>query len=520
MHIHKILGQLFAGRDDCFGTYILDGSPEPGKKWEGRAISYPNSKYPDRKLEPKDFDAHFNGNIALGIVPVFLDGTCKWFAIDIDDYNLDHTALSKKISQKNIPLVHCRSKSGGAHLYGVLSEPIKAVDAISLAKKWCTELGFESKKTEVFPKQTKFDSPEAKGNWIILPYFGGEKALDFAIDDNGKKVSFYDFPQFIEARLFTKSEAEKFLIHTKQLSQEEILAESPPCIIKMMENGLKEGEGRNNAACHLTWYYRKLDEFFETSNWKDNLTEFNRTYFNPPMSYQELNQVIRNHSGGKYKARCEVNPMAILCDRQTCLKRKFGIRSDGPEFSDFQITSITKINFGDDPLWKVFVNGQPVTMTTETIMNPRRFRQAVLAKTNMLISSLKQNAHDALLAPVIRDALVIEEAEIASNYGKIDRCFKQWISQVIEKSREPGKVLDGLPYYSKETEEIWFRLHDFVLEYRRVYKEQVDDKEIYVVLNTANFIQRKVEIKGRWFELMIVKVPKSEAWFNVEEGKF
>lgn len=520
MTIAKVLGQLFAGREDCFGTYLLDGSPEPGKKWEGRAISYPNSAYPDRELKPTDYNAHFEGKIALGIVPVFLDGTCRWFAIDVDDYNIDHTALAKDISKKNIPLVHCRSKSGGAHLYGVMSEPIKATDAMLLAKKWCAELGFDPKRTEIFPKQTKFDSPEAKGNWIIIPYFGGTSALDFAIDDTGAKVKFTDFPQFVEARLFNRGEAKDFLKSSKVMSKEDILAESPPCVIAMMEQGLKEGDGRNNAASHLSWYYRKLDEFFETSDWKDSLNHFNQTYFDPPMSYQELNQIIKNHSGGKYKARCEVNPMAVLCDRATCLKRKFGIKTEGPGFSEFQITAITKINFGDDPLWKVFVNGQSVTMTTETIMNPRRFRQAVLAKTNMLIPALKQNDHDSLLAPVIRDALVIEEAEIASSYGKIDRCFRQWISQVIEKSREPGKVLDGLPYYSHTEKEIWFRLHDFVLEYRRVYKEQVDDKEIYVVLKAANFLQRNIQINERPFELMTLRVPETEVWFNIDKDKF
>lgn len=516
----KILGQLFSGREDCFGTYHLNGSPEPGKKWEGKAISYPNSTYPYRGLEFEDYKAHFNGKIALGIVPVLLDGTCKWFAIDVDDYKIDHTSLAKNISHKNIPLVHCRSKSGGAHLYGVTSEPIKATDAMLLAKKWCAELGFDPKRTEIFPKQTKFDSPEAKGNWIIIPYFGGEAALDFAIDDTGKKVSFKHFPQFVEARLFNRKEALEFIKDNKTMSKEDILAESPPCVIAMMEQGLKEGDGRNNAASHLSWYYRKIDEYFETTDWKDSLNHFNQTYFDPPMSYQELNQIIKNHSGGKYKARCEVNPMAVMCDKPSCLKRKFGIKAEN-SFSEFQITAITKINFGDDPLWKVFVNGQSVTMTTETIMNPRRFRQAVLAKTNMLIPALKQNDHDAFLAPVIKDALVIEEAEIASNYGKIDSCFKQWISQVIEKSREPKKVLDGLPFYSKSDHEIWFRLHDFVLEYRRVYKEQVDDKEIYVVLKAANFLQRSININERPFELMTFRVPENEIWFSIDkEEKF
>ena len=42
---------------------------------------------------------------------------CKWGALDVDVYDLDHQTLRQKIQKLKLPLVHCGSKSGGAHLF-------------------------------------------------------------------------------------------------------------------------------------------------------------------------------------------------------------------------------------------------------------------------------------------------------------------------------------------------------------------------------------------------------------------
>jgi hypothetical protein len=519
-----VLSEIFVGRDDCLGLYHLGDPTESGKKREGKAISYPNSKYPDRKLEANDYLVHFAGKVALGVVPVFLSGNTKWFAIDVDDYTLNHTKLAHKIYTSKLPIVHCRSKSGGAHLYGLFTHRVPAKDAVRLAKKWVEALGFDPKRTEVFPKQVKFDSPEAKGNWIIIPYFGGEQAMDFAIDENGDKVEFKDFGMFCKSRMITPEELSGFLDGkvTADWSSDEILAESPPCVIEMMTHKVMEGDGRNNAASHLSWYFRNIDNFFEKTDWQDKLNDFNNSYFDPPLSYRELNQVIKNHSGGKYFARCDVNPMAVLCDRETCLKRKFGIKPTHASgfYGEYKITALTKIDIGKDPIWKVFINGQFVNMDTETFTNPKKFRLAVLARLNILIPTLKQKEHDEIIGPLIKDALVIEEAKMVSSYGKIESCFRQWISQVIEKSRSKEKLLDGLPYYIKGANSILYRLHDFVLEYRRVYKENTDDREIYIVLKSQGSTQVNMEVGGRMIDVMEMHLPEGGAWFNTKEEGF
>jgi hypothetical protein len=454
------------------------------------------------------------------------DGTCIWFSIDVDDYSIDHTALAKKISERQIPLIHCRSKSGGAHLYGMISEPYPAESCVKLARKWCADLGFDPKRTEVFPKQVKFDSPDAKGNWIIIPYFGGDKAADFAIDDNGKKVEFNLFRQYCEARIFTPAEADGFLEakEEKRWSADEILAQTPPCIRKMMEIMVKEGDGRNNALSHMSWQFRKQDEFFDTSDWQDKLDNFNQNYFDPPVSHKELTQVIKNHSKGKYVARCDVNPMALHCDKAACLKLKFGIGRDLSYYGEIELTGVTKILTGDDPIWRVYINGQPMLIDTDTFLSPRKFKVAVLANFNLVIPGMKQEGHDGLIAPIIQSALVIEEAEIVSNSSKVMDTFKQWIGVVGDKTTSMESVSRGIPYVDHKGQVIIFRLQDMVLEYRRIHKEIVSDREIFMYLKAMGFYSSDEKVGHMKMKVMHYKIDQDEdnAWIpqRKEEGKF
>ncbi len=144
----------------------------------------------------------------LGIVPILPDGTCSWFAIDVDDYSLNHHQVVIDIERKELPLVVCRSKSGGAHLYCFIDGFIPATLAIDLAKKWATELGYE--KSEIFPKQTKLDE-DATGNWIITPYYGADKAVDFAYGIQGERLSLDEFIQWANAKQLTTDEAPAYL---------------------------------------------------------------------------------------------------------------------------------------------------------------------------------------------------------------------------------------------------------------------------------------------------------------------
>ena len=104
---------IFEGSYSAYGqTRKTEEFDERGKH---KTRSFIIKKTPTKQM----FQEHLNGkDPALGIIPINEENKCKWACIDIDLYNgFDHKELIKKIRQHNFPLLVCRSKSGGAHVF-------------------------------------------------------------------------------------------------------------------------------------------------------------------------------------------------------------------------------------------------------------------------------------------------------------------------------------------------------------------------------------------------------------------
>ena len=122
------------------------------------------------------YEQHLTGKISLGIVPIRADGKCKFGALDIDDHknseikkDFDYKKLLEKINFLKLPLVVCRSKSGGAHCYLFLTEWVSAATVRQTLKKMSYALGYKRGTVEIFPKQDRLKSGES-GSFINLPY--------------------------------------------------------------------------------------------------------------------------------------------------------------------------------------------------------------------------------------------------------------------------------------------------------------------------------------------------------------
>lgn len=183
--------RLFSGSDlgrggyDPTRTEIRDGKVEikdTAKTIKGAATTY-------------HFAQHLLGTTALGVIPIRNDSTVSFAAIDIDVYDLDVVELLKVLKQEKVPLVVCRSKSGGAHLYAFFSEPVAAANARELLKGWAARIGHLN--AEVFPKQSELKAGEL-GNWINLPYFDHEQVDRYAPRENGMALSLGEFCDLAE----------------------------------------------------------------------------------------------------------------------------------------------------------------------------------------------------------------------------------------------------------------------------------------------------------------------------------
>ena len=126
------------------------------------------------KREPvtlEHYKNHLNGvEPTLGIIPITDDNTCIWGCIDVDSYaGFDHKKLLNKIKILKLPLVVCRSKSGGAHIFLFSKTFIEAKIMRDKLFEIRAILGFAN--AEVFPKQIELKSEEDTGNFFKSSLF-------------------------------------------------------------------------------------------------------------------------------------------------------------------------------------------------------------------------------------------------------------------------------------------------------------------------------------------------------------
>lgn len=133
------------------------------------------------------FQRHLDGKLGLLVVPVTRAGACRWGKIDIDEYPVDATAYAKKIARWGLPLVVELTKSGGVHLAHYSPTTESAGEIRTKLVEWAVMVGCSSK-VEIFPKQERLMDGE-DGSGINLPYFGGDNAKNYAIDQHGNKLT-------------------------------------------------------------------------------------------------------------------------------------------------------------------------------------------------------------------------------------------------------------------------------------------------------------------------------------------
>jgi len=196
----KTFKDLFAGRTDAFGQYErpapqLGGEKRLAKRWTET----------HKELTDAHWDAHLNGEVGLGIVPVLQDDTVWWGAIDVDKYESMGQIgikIEARVSKLGLPLCITRTKSGGAHCWVFFSEPAPAYEVIETLKKWTKLIGFQpGQKVDIFPSQESVKNLDA-GGWVNLPYFDADVGTDrIGFGPKGKTLTLKEFVSHANTRM-------------------------------------------------------------------------------------------------------------------------------------------------------------------------------------------------------------------------------------------------------------------------------------------------------------------------------
>ena len=458
---------IFSGLTIAYGQYQPGERGENGKQ-QGKAFIV------RKPVTDELWENHLTGKgPALGIIPITENNTCRWGCIDIDEYNFDHTSLIKSIRSNNFPLIVCRSKSGGAHVFLFTKENIPASLMQSKLKQFAKVLGYEG--SEIFPKQTEIlvDRGDT-GNFLNLPYHNEMKGLRYAINDNGSGCTLEEFYQLYDVYSCTKETIEK--IKTEEKKIEEAFPSGPPCLNKLATTGFGEGS-RNNALFNIAVYYKQA----APDVWEDEIVKANHKYMEPPLSNSEVQQLIKSVNRKGYdKYRCKDAPINAVCQSGLCRTKRFGVGFGEEEMP--VLGNLTKYK-SNPPQWFLDVSGTRIELKSEQLYSPPLFALACLDQANLVVPVPKpKDWKQYFLKPMMTNLQEVEPLESLDPINELTGLLQDWTTN-RQAARTLDDIFNKLPYTDDKREFTYVRMEDF---YNFCKKNHWDMDKI----KTGNLIKR------------------------------
>lgn len=477
--IAEAFSSLFMGSELAFGKTLISGRNNLGKvetrSWtEKRAVTI------------EDWIAHLKGQNGIGIIPINSFNNVHWGAIDVDIYGIDLVEINRMVQEQQLPLIPCSSKSGGAHLFLFLTEWVPAQIMLEKLDAIAALLGFGT--CEIFPKQTTIrvvDEAPDYGNWINMPYFGGNTRLGMSPEGNvlGTPQAFLEHAR---TRRLTRYQLENLRI--AEITSRN-LPEGPPCLNILWNNTCHEGH-RNNLLANTIVYLKKA----HPHDWESRIEEFNRKLTNP-IPDVELQNLKKSYKKKEYRYKCQEQPLRAYCNATECKKRAHGISDSGPLPN---ARSLTKVNT-EPPIWYLDIPDTAdkihrLSLTTEELMSPRLFQKKCLETLNIMPALKKQEEWDDLIRQRLQHLAIIEMPPDATPKGQFEELFDQWLSN--NHSDDGWDALHRDLAY-KEGSHYHFRLASLTEWLKRKGFKSMSERDMYAILQSAGAESARTRISGK-----------------------
>ena len=375
---------------------------------------------------------HFDGKRGVGSIPIDEQNKCRFGCLDVDDYNLDLVALYKKVERMKLPLVTCRSKSGGAHLFLFLTEFISAADMRDKLAEFASALGFGN--CEIFPKQEEVIVERGDvGNFINLPYHNSKYTTRYALASDGEALSLEDFLDRAESLRQSAKELAECSIGTEEV----ILPHGPPCLQQLTVSGIPEG-GRNNTLLNLGVYYRLASP----NDWKTLLEEHNQKYCNPPLAAREIVTIQNQLDKKDYYYTCKMEPLHGHCNRALCRTRKHGV---GNSNGAARLLGGLTVVESEPPVWFVDVDGSRLELSTKQLQMQLEFQRACMEQMYRMPTKMKEADWRDLVDNLLDTATRIPVPEELTHKGQFIELMEMFCTSRI-RAHAPEELLTGKPW--------------------------------------------------------------------------
>jgi hypothetical protein len=474
------------------GNERSSGRHDPGRD---RAFTEPT---PPATANFKD---HLNGEMGVGVVPIMDDNSCWWAAIDIDNHDSDEdlpiAAVDAIIRDKGLPLIACRSKSGGIHCYVFCAEPLPAARVRASLTQWAEILGYAG--SEIFPKQARLGSTRdgklQMGNWINLPYFNAHRTNRYAYRD-GHALKLQEFLDLAEKMAVTKDQMRGLALAKHP--------DAPPCIQKMMANGVATGM-RNEALYNAVVYLKRQD----SAQAEARAVALNATMFTKPLPKAEATRTINSALRPDYTYRCGEEPVRSLCDRESCLKQKYGITPGDAEKlveSEMLPTFSDLVKYMTEPVrWEIKIDNVRVfNLGTPALLDWRMMRELIAERLTKIVPMIKAGEWERILQPLMAQARIVETPDDASVNGVVRDRLREFAAKTDLFSRGEDKeerkaLLRGLPVVQVQDGErcVLFRGQDFVNYLKRTKSEELKGVNLWFAVKEIGVGHTRVRVTGK-----------------------
>lgn len=504
--------RLFRGNEDWYGQYEAD--PKTGAKLKAFTKAGP---IPDRV-----WDRHLAGDkTGIGIVPISDEGTCYWGCIDLDDDRTDHKALIERVNVLGLPLVVCRSKSGGAHLFLFFIEPIKPVHLLAKLKRWSELLAIEnptddqgrSAPLEYFPKQITLSAGQ-KGNWLNLPYFGSDDTTRYCVDEDGEAMSLDTFLDYAESMRLTENELDVKQVKLA-VDHDAFFIDGPPCLQALHQTGF--AAGTRNAGLLNVGIFLKL-KF--PDDWDSLLEDYNLNSgkISPPLDDEEMRDIVRSLTRSDYIYKCSDAPILGVCKRTPCKKQEYGIdrfKRDAAHLAFPVLGRLVSFENGrDEPLYELELAGKRMTLSPDELGSMMLFKRVAFRKTKVQVPQLKNVDWDTKVRDLIENHIIVEVPFDVGPEGQFLVRLGEFLV-LRKKSDRDEDLLDNKPWEHKG--KVYFRSIALIEFLERRRSRDMNSVGIWSVIRREGGGFTSLLVGGSDLDVWWMPVPKKEQVDDYEE---
>ena len=430
--------QLFRGKTN---TYVRNELPKE-KPEEGKKIKTKITNN-EGKIDKDLLLNHLEGKFGVGICPVNAEGKCFFGVLDIDYYKPKIQRVLHFIREYQLPLLPFRSKSGGLHVYLMMSKSVSAKTMRELLNQisyyFSLDTIYGKGKVEVFPKQ---DKAEGFGSSVTLPYFNADNPYTYLLDLDGNPVEFKEALTYIQEH-FTSVEAVKEALDKLPYN------DAPPCIQRVLLSEEVGGEdsGRNNFLFSFAVYAKKK----YGNGFEDYVKEIN-AQFDVPLEDSAVEQTCESVKNNEYLYKCKDVPCNSFCNKSECRKREYGLGRDKGHFTGIDYGQLYRYMTAEPYyVWKLRLQGQEkwvdvIFKDEGYLLDQKNFAKMCVRYLNQAPMQVSNNDWYVTLNSVLPNVVDVEVKQETDTSGTsmLKNAFVEYLSNKQSRRDCPFQINVGL----------------------------------------------------------------------------